>query len=148
MNCARSPDGPAEMSVPVDLWPVDHLISGALDDVLADAGGLSGDEFGFYSLLRRCAPATATQVVRWTAMRPRTPACRGGARGHGGDLPRGHPDADRRDRLGRAATATGGYDGPPLTAEEAAHVRTRIDVVRAPRKGITHDAPDSVRPAR
>jgi DNA-binding MarR family transcriptional regulator len=33
---------------------------------------LSGEDFGFYSLLRRFGPVTLTQVVRWTAMRPTT----------------------------------------------------------------------------
>src|ERR1700710_2023047 len=61
-----------QMSVLFDLWLVSHLISGALDDVLADAGGLSGGDFGFYSLLRRFGPVALTQVVRWTAMRPTT----------------------------------------------------------------------------
>ena len=65
-------DSTPQMSVLFDLWLVDHLISGALDDVLAGAGRLSGDDFGFYSLLRRFGPATPTQVVRWTAMRPTT----------------------------------------------------------------------------
>src|SRR2546429_174128 len=52
----------AQMSVLFDLWLVNHLISGALDDVLADAGGLSGEDFGFYSLLRRFGPATAAPL--------------------------------------------------------------------------------------
>lgn len=56
------------MSLLFDLWLVSHLISGALDDVLAGSGGLSGEEFGFYSLLRRFGPATARQVTGWTAM--------------------------------------------------------------------------------
>lgn len=57
-----------EMSILFDLWLVNHLISGALDDVLAGSGGLNGDEFGFYSLLRRFGPATGRQVTGWTAM--------------------------------------------------------------------------------
>ncbi len=65
-------ESPSQMSVLFDLWLVNHLISGALDDVLADAGGLSGEDFGFYSLLRRFGPTTPTQIVRWTAMRPTT----------------------------------------------------------------------------
>ena len=60
----RPMDGTPQVSVLFDLWLVNHLISGALDDVLADAGGLSGEDFGFYSLLRRFGPVTPTQVVR------------------------------------------------------------------------------------
>src|SRR5215213_7251540 len=66
------PDDAPRMSVLFDLWLVNHLITGALDEVLADADDLSGDDFGFYSLLRRFGPVTATQVVRWTAIRPTT----------------------------------------------------------------------------
>ena len=60
---ATSDDAVPRMSVLFDLWLVNHLISGALDDVLAEAGGLSGEDFGFHSL-RRFGPVTATQVVR------------------------------------------------------------------------------------
>jgi len=59
---------PAEMSILFDLWLINHLLSGALDEVLVDAAGLTGDDFGFYSLLRRFGPLTPTQVSRWTAM--------------------------------------------------------------------------------
>jgi DNA-binding MarR family transcriptional regulator len=65
-------DDAPQMSILFDLWLVNHLISGALDEVLARDGGLSGDEFGFYSLLRRFGPVSSSQVVRWTAMRPTT----------------------------------------------------------------------------
>ncbi|PRY51708.1 DNA-binding MarR family transcriptional regulator [Geodermatophilus tzadiensis] len=100
------------MSLLFDLWLVNHLISGALDDVLVDAGGLSGEDFGFYSLLRRFGPATPTQVVRWTAMRPTTVstlARRLQQRGHVEQRPN---PADGRSRLlvltpaGEAAHAT------------------------------------------
>jgi DNA-binding MarR family transcriptional regulator len=198
------------MSLLFDLWVVSHLISGALDDVLADASGLSAEEFGFYSLLRRFGPVTLTQVVRWTAMRPTTVSTlvrRLQQRGHVEQRPN---PADGRSRLlaltpsGEAAhaaaaatffaatrtlaavlgpdepqqravlqrldaalrevggldprpytvpttdvQATGGlaYDGPPLTAEEAAHVRAYIDFVRSRRKGSTRDVPDPLHPA-
>jgi len=59
---------PAEMSILFDLWLINHLLSGALDEVLVDASGLTGEDFGFYSLLRRFGPLTPTQVSRWTAM--------------------------------------------------------------------------------
>jgi|SRR5215207_3942663 len=63
---------PPQMSLLFDLWLVNHLISGALDEVLTAESGLSGEDFGFYSLLRRFGPATPTQVSRWTAMPPTT----------------------------------------------------------------------------
>jgi DNA-binding MarR family transcriptional regulator len=56
------------MSILFDLWLINHLLSGALDEVLVDASGLTGEDFGFYSLLRRFGPLTPTQVSRWTAM--------------------------------------------------------------------------------
>ena len=199
------------MSVLFDLWLINHLISGALDDVLAEAGGLSGDDFGFYSLLRRFGPVTPTQVVRWTAMRPTTVSTlvrRLQQRGHVEQRPNpadgrsrllaltpageaAHagtadtffaatrtlaaalgPDESRQraalQRLDAALREVGGldprpyavptappettgrltYDGPPLTAEEEAPVRSYIDFVRSQRKGSTRDVPDPVPPAR
>ena len=59
---------PPDMSILFDLWLINHLLSGALDEVLVDAAGLTGEDFGFYSLLRRFGPLTPTQVSRWTAM--------------------------------------------------------------------------------
>ena len=88
-----------QMSLLFDLWLVNHLISGALDDVLTTETGLSGEEFGFYSLLRRFGPATPTQVSRWTAMPPTTVSAavrRLTARGHAEQ--RRNP-ADGRSRL-------------------------------------------------
>ena len=110
------------MSGLFDLWLVNHLISGALDDVLSEAGGLSGDDFGFYSLLRRFGPVTSTQVVRWTAMRPTTVSTlvrRLQQRGHVEQRP--HPD-DGRSRL-IALTADG----------EAAHTRAAATFFAATR---------------
>ncbi len=63
---------PPQMSLLFDLWLVNHLISGALDQAMTTERGLNGDDFGFYSLLRRFGPATPTQVSRWTAMPPTT----------------------------------------------------------------------------
>lgn len=202
--------GTPQMSVLFDLWLVNHLISGALEDALADAGGLSGEDFGFYSLLRRFGPVPPTQVVRWTAMRPTTVSTlvrRLQQRGHVEQRPN---PADGRSRLlaltpaGEAAHAStaetffaatrplaaalgpdesgqraalqrldaalrdvggldprpyavptngsdprGGltYDGPPLSAEEEAHVRAYIDFVRSQRRKGTRDVPDPVHPA-
>jgi len=101
------------MSVLFDLWLVNHLLSAALDDVLTDSGGLTGEEFGFYSLLRRFGPVTATQVTRWTAIRPTTLSTivrRLQQRGHVEQRPN---PADGRSRL-LALTAEG----------VAAHART------------------------
>jgi DNA-binding MarR family transcriptional regulator len=101
------------MSVLFDLWLVNHLISGALDEVLPEPEGLTGEDFGFYSLLRRFGPVTATQVVRWTAIRPTTVSTlirRLQQRGHVEQRPN---PADGRSRL-LALTPTG----------EKAHART------------------------
>jgi DNA-binding MarR family transcriptional regulator len=87
------------MSLLFDLWLVNHLISGALDEVLATESGLSGEDFGFYSLLRRFGPATPTQVSRWTAMPPTTVSAtvrRLIARGH---VDQRRNPADGRSRL-------------------------------------------------
>src|SRR3954468_5459282 len=96
---ATPEDGTPRMSVLFDLWLVHHLISGALDDVMTEESGLSGEDFGFYSLLRRFGPVPASQVVRWTAMRPTTVSTlvrRLQQRGHVEQ--RAHPD-DGRSRL-------------------------------------------------
>src|SRR5215218_4147935 len=61
-----------QMSILFDLWLINHLLSDAIDDALTDTSGLSGEEFGFYSLLRRFGPVPASQVTRWTAIRPTT----------------------------------------------------------------------------
>ena len=60
------------MSVLFDLWLINHLLSDALDGVLTEQSGLNGEEFGFYSLLRRFGPVPSSQISRWTAMRPTT----------------------------------------------------------------------------
>ena len=56
-------DGP--MSLLFDIWLLDGLTTGLLDGVLAGTG-LSGDDYGMYSLLRRYGPATPSQLHRWT----------------------------------------------------------------------------------
>ena len=203
---STGPDGTPSMSVLFDLWLVNHLISGALDDVLTESG-LSGEDFGFYSLLRRFGPATPTQVVRWTAMRPTTVSTlvrRLQQRGHVEQRPNpadgrsrlialtpageaAHaetaetffaatrtlaatlgPDEPRQraalQRLDTALRKVGGldprpytvpasppedagrltYDGPPLTRDEEAHIRSYIDFVRTQRKE-SRDVPDPAR---
>jgi DNA-binding MarR family transcriptional regulator len=103
------------MSLMFDLWLVNHLISGALDDVLAEADGLSGEDFGLYSLLRRFGPVTATQMVRWTGMRPTTVSTlvrRLQQRGHVEQRPN---PADGRSRL--VALTPAGQEAHARTAE-------------------------------
>src|SRR3954447_26542941 len=132
---ALPPDDAAPpMSVLFDLWLVNHLISGALDDVLAEAGGLSGDDFGFYSMLRRFGPVTAAQVVRWTALRPTTVSTlvrRLQQRGHVEQLPN---PADGRSRL-LALTPAG----------EAAHTATAEAFLAATRTLAAVLGPDEPR---
>ncbi|PWW24268.1 DNA-binding MarR family transcriptional regulator [Geodermatophilus normandii] len=109
------PGSTPEMSVLFDLWLVNHLISGALDDVLTVTGGLSGEDFGFYSLLRRFGPVTPSQVVRWTAMRPTTVSTlvrRLQQRGHVEQRPN---PADGRSRL--LALTPAGEDAHTRTAD-------------------------------
>ena len=54
-----------------DVWLVTHLTGRLLDDALRPTG-LTGDEFGLYSLIYRRAPVTPTQISRWTGMAPTT----------------------------------------------------------------------------
>ena len=127
-------DDTPRMSVLFDLWLVNHLISGALDDVLANAGDLSGDDFGFYSLLRRFGPVTATQVARWTAIRPTTVSTlvrRLHQRGHVEQRPN---PADGRSRL-LALTPAG----------EEAHARTAETFFAATRALAAALGPDEQR---
>ncbi|MGZ4603983.1 MAG: MarR family winged helix-turn-helix transcriptional regulator [Kineosporiaceae bacterium] len=87
-----------EMSLLFDVWLLMHLVSGLLDDAL-DGTGLSGDDFGLYSLLRVFGPATPTQIARWTGMRATTVSAalrRMAGRGHSRTEP--NPD-DRRSYL-------------------------------------------------
>jgi DNA-binding MarR family transcriptional regulator len=87
-----------EISVLFDVWLLMHLVSGMLDQALA-GHGVSGDEFGLYSLLRGFGPVTPTQIARWTGMPATTVSAalrRLTARGHLERMP--HPD-DRRSYL-------------------------------------------------
>lgn len=54
-----------------DIWILSHITAGLLDDALAGSG-LSGDDFGLYSLLLGWAPATTGEVAQWSGMRPNT----------------------------------------------------------------------------
>jgi DNA-binding MarR family transcriptional regulator len=84
-----------EISVLFDVWLLMHLVSGMLDQALTEHG-LSGDEFGLYSLLKGFGPVTPTQISRWTGMPPTTVSAvlrRLTARGHLERIP--HPDDGR-----------------------------------------------------
>jgi DNA-binding MarR family transcriptional regulator len=108
-------DAQPPMSVLFDLWLVNHLLSAALDEVLTETSGLNGEEFGFYSLLRRFGPVPASQISRWTAMRPTTLSAlvrRLQQRGHVEQRP--HP-ADGRSRL--LALTPAGEQAHAVTAE-------------------------------
>lgn len=110
------------MSILFDLWLVNHLLSAALDEVLTESSGLNGEEFGFYSLLRRFGPVPASQISRWTAMRPTTLSAivrRLQQRGHVEQRP--HP-ADGRSRL-VALTSAG--EAAHAAAAEAFFAATR-----------------------
>lgn len=79
------PKRPPKMSMLFDVWLVGHAMTSLIEDALAHTG-LSGDDFGLYSLLRRFGPATPSQISRWTGMRPTTVSQglkRLNARGHG-----------------------------------------------------------------
>ena len=87
------------MSLLFDLWLINHMVEGAFDDALAARSGLSGEEFGFYSLLRRFGPVTPGRISRWTALAPTTVSAtvrRLVQRGHAEQRPN---PADRRSRL-------------------------------------------------
>jgi len=97
-----------------DVWLVTHLTGRLLDDALRPVG-LTGDEFGLYSLIYDRAPVTPTQISRWTGMAPTTVSGmlrRLNARKHLTDTP--NPD-DARSHLLQLSAA-----GLEVTAEAAA----------------------------
>jgi DNA-binding MarR family transcriptional regulator len=94
------------MSILFDLWLINHLLSGALDEVLVDASGLTGEDFGFYSLVRRFGPLTPTQVSRWTAMPATTVSATVRRLADRGHVEQNRNPADGRSRL-IALTAAG-----------------------------------------
>ncbi len=86
------------MSLLFDVWLVMSLASRLLDDALAGSG-LTGDDFGMYSLVRRFGPVTPSQLSRWTGMGATTVSAylkRIEARGHAQRTPN---PADRRSYL-------------------------------------------------
>ena len=83
-----------------DVWLINHAMSTLIDEALTSAG-LSGDDFGLYSLLRGWGPATPSQISRWTGMRPTTVSVslkRLAARGHAQQAP--NPDDGRSYLVG------------------------------------------------
>jgi DNA-binding MarR family transcriptional regulator len=103
----------------LDVWLVSHLTARLLDDALRPHG-LTGDEFGLYSLIYSGGPVTPTQISRWTGMAQTTVSGmlrRIAKRGHLDDAP--HPD-DARSRLISLSD-----DGLKVTAQ-AASVLTEI----------------------
>ncbi len=54
-----------------DVWMLSHITAGLLDEALAGSG-FGGDDFGLYSLLLGWAPATPSDVARWSGMRANT----------------------------------------------------------------------------
>lgn len=54
-----------------DIWLLSRATAGLLDEALADSG-LSGDDFGLYSLLRGFGPATPGEISQWSGMRQNT----------------------------------------------------------------------------
>jgi DNA-binding MarR family transcriptional regulator len=100
-----------ETSLLLDIWLVMHLVSGLLDDAMAEHG-LSGDDFGLYSLLRGFGPATPTQIARWTGMPPTTVSAalrRLTARGHVERRP--HPDDGRSYLVGLSDAGLAAHAG-------------------------------------
>ena len=83
-----------------DVWLINHAMSTLIDEALTPAG-LSGDDFGLYSLLRGPGPATPSQISRWTGMCPTTVSVslkRLAARGHAEQAP--NPDDGRSYLVG------------------------------------------------
>jgi DNA-binding MarR family transcriptional regulator len=100
-----------EISVLFDVWLLMHLVSGMLDQALAEHG-LSGDEFGLYSLLRGFGPVTPTQIARWTGMPTTTVSAalrRLTARGHVERRP--HPDDGRSYLVGLSDSGQAAHAG-------------------------------------
>lgn len=126
---ARPQRSPEQMSLLFDVWLVMHLASGVLDGALAGSG-LSGDDFGLYSLLRVFGPATPSQIARWTGMRPTTVSAALGRlarRGH--SVQRDNP-ADGRSYLvglSRSGIAAHATAAPAFLA-----VMARVDLALRP----------------
>ncbi len=103
-----------DASLLLDVWLVSHLTGRLLDDALRPLG-LTGDEFGLYSLIHSAGSVTPTQISRWTGMAQTTVSGmlrRIAARGHLDDNPN---PADARSRLIHLSD-----DGLRVTARAAA----------------------------
>jgi DNA-binding MarR family transcriptional regulator len=104
----------SEATLLLDVWLVSHLTGRLLDDALRPLG-LSGDEFGLYSLIYSFGPVTPTHISRWTGMAPTTVSSmtrRIASRGHLANGP--NPD-DARSLLLALSD-----DGLAVTARAAA----------------------------
>ena len=130
----ESNERPEEMSLLFDVWLVMHLVSGLLDGAL-EGSGLSGDDFGLYSLLRVFGPATPTQIARWTGMRPTTVSAalrRMAGRGHSETTPN---PADRRSYL--VAMSAAGRRAHQDAATPFLAQLDRLRRVVTPAEGVT-----------
>ncbi|GGM61401.1 hypothetical protein GCM10010106_04220 [Thermopolyspora flexuosa] len=126
-----------ECTLLFDVWLVTHLTSRLLDDHLRPLG-LTGDEFGLYSLVHTFEPIAPGRISRLTGMAPTTVSGmirRLTARGHLVQVP--NPE-DARSRLLRLSD-----DGRRVTAKAAG-----ILVTILPRLyGALAAGPDAVRAA-
>lgn len=94
---------PGDMTALFDVWLVAHAATRYADDALSGSG-LTGDDFGLYSLLHLCGPTTPTQISRWTGMRSTTVSAalkRLERRGHATRTQ--NPDDARSHRVGLSA---------------------------------------------
>ncbi|GAA0966209.1 hypothetical protein GCM10009555_007490 [Acrocarpospora macrocephala] len=109
------------MSLLFDVWLVMSLASRLLDDALAGSG-LTGDDFGMYSLLRRFGPVTPSQLSRWTGMGATTVSAylkRMDARSHTERTPN---PADRRSYLiGLSSDGVAAHDAATVAFLAAMH---------------------------
>lgn len=97
-----------------DVWLLSRLTGGLLDEALADSG-LSGDDFGLYSLLLGFGPATPKQIAHWTGMRQNTVSVALKRMDERGDLLR-----RRNPRDGRSTVVALNADGVRRHREAAA----------------------------
>src|SRR4051794_11976059 len=101
-----------------DIWLIGHAMSTLIDEALAPSG-ISGDDFGLYSLLRGWGPVTPSQISRWTGMRPTTVSVslkRMAARGHAQQAP--NPADGRSYLVGLNAAGEAAHDAAtPLFME-------------------------------
>jgi DNA-binding MarR family transcriptional regulator len=107
----------------LDVWLVSHLTARLLDDALRPLG-LTGDEFGLYSLIYSGGPVTPTQISRLTGISQTTVSGmlrRIAERGHLDNNP--HPD-DARSRLLRLSN-----DGLRVTARAAAALAATLPLL-------------------